>query len=100
MSLAAALVALLLAPFRNRLMVPAQEDLRHFQAAELTRPGVLRILDPALFAVRLVGRTLLVSQYAGYEADHRVDHHHRRDFAAVADEVADRDLQRVQQLSD
>ena len=67
---------------------------------KLARPGVLRILEPARLAVRLVGRALLVAQHAGDEPDHRVDHHHRRHFAAVADEVADRNLPRVQHLPD
>ncbi len=87
-------------PLRDRRVVPAQQYLGHFQAAEHPRSGVLRVFEPAVLAVRLVGRTQLVAEHAGDEADHGVDHDHRRHFAAVADEVADRDFHRVQHLPD
>src|SRR4029079_12780873 len=73
--LAAPQITLLLPPLCHRLMVPAEEDFRHLQPAEVAGPGVLRVLQAALFAVALVGGAGFVAQHPGDEPNHRVDHH-------------------------
>src|SRR6266702_2888683 len=81
-------------PFGNRLVVAAQQDFGNLHPAENARPCILRILDQTGHAVRFLVHALLVAQHSRHIADHRVDHHHRRHFAAVADEVANRDFPR------
>ena len=44
---------------------------------------------------RILPVALLVSQHAGHQPDHGVDHDHRRHFAAAQDEVADRNFVRL-----
>src|SRR6266550_1750737 len=53
----AAGLRLFAAPAGHRLMITAEEHLGNRQAAKLTRPRVLGILQPARVAVRLVGDT-------------------------------------------
>src|SRR5438046_2612614 len=70
---------LLAPPLGNRPVVAAEQDVRHRHAAELARPGVLRVLQPAgVVAVRLLDHTLGVTEDARHVADDRVDDHHRR----------------------
>jgi len=73
-------------------VVAAEKEVGHLHAAEDARAGVLRILQPAGFAVRLLDDALLITKDAGHIAHDRVDHDHGRHLAAVADEVADRNL--------
>ncbi len=65
-------------------------------SAKDPRPGVLRIFQPARVVVRFLDQAVRVAQHAGDVADDRVDHHHGGHFAAVADEIADRDFARLQ----
>src|SRR5439155_8648684 len=57
---------------------------------------VLWILQTPRMAMRLLGNAFRIAEHAGHVANHRVDQHHRRHFAAVADEVADGNLPRLQ----
>ena len=49
---------------------------------------------------RIVLAAVFVPQHARHKPDHRVDHHHRGDFAPVEDEIADRNLLRLQEEPD
>jgi len=69
-------------------------------AASGAGAGVLRIFQPARGVVRLLGKTVRIAQHAGHQADHRVNDHHGRHLAAVADEVADGQLQGPQTQPD
>ena len=60
----------------------------------------MRILDAAWLAVGLVHRAGLIAQNAGDETDHRIDYHHRGDFASVADKVPDRNRAWTEELAD
>ena len=82
-------------------MVAAEQDVGHRHAAELARPGVLRVLKATGgVAVRFLDQASLVAEHAGHVPHDRVDHDHRRHFAAVADEVADGNLAGVQTQAD
>ena len=96
----AAAPGLLLAPAGDGLVVAAEEDFGHLHAAEHPRAGVLGILEPAGVVVRLLGQALRVAQHARHVADHGVDDDHGRHFAAVAHEIADGNLARLQPLPD
>ena len=43
-------------------------------------------------AVRFFGQAFRIAQHARHVTNHRIDHHHGRHLAAVADEVADGDF--------
>src|SRR5207248_8238468 len=97
----AAVFGLLASPTGDRTVVAAEQDVGHRHAAELARPGVLRVLEAAGgVAVRFLDQALLVAEHAGHVPYDRVDNHHRRHFAAVADEVADGNLAGVQTQAD
>src|SRR5690349_18132657 len=68
---------LLAPPAGDGGVVAAQEYLGHLHAPEHARPGVLRVFEPPLFAVRLLRHALRVAQHARDVAHHRVDHDHR-----------------------
>src|SRR6516162_4437843 len=96
----AAGLGLLAAPFGDRRVVAAKQDVGHRHAAELPGARVLRVLQPPGLAVRFLGDALGVAEHAGHVSDYSINHHHRRHLAAVADEVADTDLTRPQPQAD
>src|SRR5947209_4021692 len=81
---------LLLAPAGHRLVVPADQYIGHRHAAEDSRSGVVRVLQPPGIAMGFLGHARCVAKHAGHVADHRVDHHHGGHFPAATDEIADR----------
>src|SRR5947209_16705688 len=91
-TLPAAGLGLFTPPAGHGFMVAADQHLRHRHAAKHPRSGILRIFNPAGVAVAFLGDTLRVAQNTRHIADHGIDQHHGRHFAAVADKIADRDL--------
>jgi hypothetical protein len=97
---AAAGKGLFVSPAGYFLVVATNEDRWHFHAAKDPRPGVLRIFEASRIVMRLLDEAVRVAQDARHISDHRIDHHHGRDLAAVADEIADGDFPRRQTLAD
>src|SRR5690348_1587228 len=62
----AARLGLFSPPAGDGLMVAAEQHLRHLHPAKHAWPGVLRILQPAGGAVRLLGHTRFIAQHAGH----------------------------------
>ena len=79
-------------------MIAAEKDFRHLHAAEDTRAGVLRIFQTARLAVRLFRQTFGIAQHARDVSDYCINNNHGRHLAAVADEVAGRNLSGLQPL--
>src|SRR5262249_54993429 len=87
-------------PGGPRGVFAAQRDVGPPHAAKDARPCVLRVLQPPRLAMGLLRHAVRVAEYAGDVADDRVNDHHRRHLAAVADEVADRYFARLQTEAD
>src|SRR4051812_17840767 len=77
-----ALAPMLSAPACDGGVVAAQQDVGHRLFPEHSGACILRILQASVGAERLINRASLISQNAGYQADHCVDHHHGRDLTA------------------
>lgn len=73
-------------------MIAAQQYIRDFHPSKFRRPGVLRIFDPSRLAKRVFFCAILVPKRSRNNPHHRFNDHHCRHFAAVADEVADRNF--------
>src|SRR5262245_7278919 len=97
---AAAGFGLLPPPFGDFRVIAAQQNLGHRHAAKFARPRILGILYATRLAMRFVLDALLVAEHAGHVADDGVDDDHGGHFAAVANEVADRNLARLQAQPD
>ena len=70
--------------------LPLREHLRHRPARGTPAAGCTAgYSSPPGLVVAVVGGTRSSPSTPGIEPDHRVDHHHRRHFAAVAHVVAD-----------
>src|SRR5262245_30952876 len=93
-------LGLFLPPLRNGGMIAAHQHFGNLEPPIIPRPRVLRVLDPPRLAVRFVRGALLVSEHSGNQANDGLYDHHSGNFAAVADEVADRDLGRFKHLAD
>ena len=81
-------------------MISVEQDFGNRQAAELARSRELRIFEKSAFGKRFVLVRGLIAEHARNEPDDGINQEHRRHFAAVADEIANRDLQWLQTLSD
>src|SRR3954447_11808237 len=86
-------LALLAPPILDAPVVAGEQDVGHAPAAELGRPRVVRILEPA---VELGGEALDLTRLVRAErarqaARDRVHEHHRRQLAAGEDVRANRD---------
>src|SRR4029079_6821205 len=84
---------LLLAPARDLAVVAGQEHGRHRPAAELLRPGVVRVLGPALerLGERVLEVALVAPERARELAGDGVEDGHRRHLAAREHVRPDRD---------
>src|SRR5438270_12790779 len=80
------------APARDTGVIAAQERLRDAHPAKFRRPCVLRPLQQHLAAERLPSGALLVSEHPGNEPRDRLEDRQRADFAALQDEVTERQL--------
>src|SRR5262245_22371065 len=95
-ALAGAMFGHLASPAGHRRVIAAQKDVGHLHAAKDARPRVLRVLQPPRLAMGLLRHAVRVAEHAGDVPPDRVDDHHRRHLAAIADEVADRYFARLQ----
>src|SRR5262245_9021782 len=95
-ALAGAMFGHLASPAGHCRVIAAQKDVGHLHAAKDARPRVLRVLQPPRLAMGLLRHAVRVAEHAGDVPHDRVDDHHRRHLAAVADEVADRYFARLQ----
>ncbi len=99
-SLASSFDTVLSPPGSDLGVIAAQQNFRHLMAAILAGPRVLAVLQQSVAGrKRIVPATVFVAQDSRHEADDRVDHRHRGDFASVQDKVADRDFLRLQNIA-
>src|SRR5437762_4446054 len=71
----AANFGLFVSPAGYRLVIAAHQNLGHGHAAKEARPCVLRIFQPARYAMRLLVGTGCIAQDAGHKPYHAVDQH-------------------------
>src|SRR6185312_3806899 len=82
------LLRLFASPFLNLRVVAREQHFRHFQAAKLGRPRVLRIFQQSAVK-RLIARTFLVAKRAGQQPRHGINDYHRRQPAVGQHVIAD-----------
>src|SRR6185436_8835573 len=86
---------LFLPPLPNPLMVPRQKNLRHPHPPQLLGARVVRVVEQPAEKRVLLDRAAVADHALDHPAG-RVGDQHRRQLAAGDDEVADRDLVRLQ----
>src|SRR5579859_6705681 len=86
-------------PAADLLVMPAQQHLRHGVPFEVGRPGVVRVIEQAR-RERVLAHRRLLAHHARHETAHGLDDHHRRQFAAAQNVIADADFFRAEDLGD
>ena len=95
------LAAVFFPPAVDLLVIAAQQDRRHIEAAVLPRAGVLGAFEPSpRCGEGIVCAAVFVSQDARHEPDRGVNNRHRGDFAPVEDVIADGNLVRLEDQPD
>ena len=74
-----------------RAWSPESSDVGHTLAAELGRPGIVRVFKQA-GGVGVIRGAIGVAQDAGQQPRNRIDKHQGGQLTAGQDEIADRDL--------
>jgi hypothetical protein len=90
-------------PSRHRLVIPAQENLRHLAAPVDAGAGEMGTVEQpvpvgATYREGVLPGGVLVAQRVRQQSDHRVDQEHRGDLAARDHEIAHADLLRLENL--
>jgi len=75
----------------DRRMVPVHQHLGNLDPSEITGTGVLRVFQQPAAEGVLAG-AVRTAQHPRQQPGHRIDQHHRRQFATGEDVIADGDL--------